>query len=159
MKSVKPMTDTLAAGGGFASSSGAHTPVSRWGPPAAVIVAVVAVSLAVSWADPSTPGGLISSCPSKLLFHIDCPGCGSLRMINSLAHGDVGAALRFNAVGVLGLIVLGYTYVRWTWGRVREVSIIPWHARRFAPHVVLCVVLVWAVVRNIPVAQFTGLYV
>jgi len=40
-------------------------------------------------------------CPTKALLDIDCPGCGGMRMVYSLLHGDIGAALRYNALSVI----------------------------------------------------------
>lgn len=43
----------------------------------------------------------------QCVFHqvtgLDCPGCGSLRAMHALLHGNVAAALRFNAFLVLSL--------------------------------------------------------
>jgi hypothetical protein len=56
---------------------------------------------AVVWlGNPAVPGGILPVCPTKALFGIDCPGCGSLRMINSLLHLDLTEALRYNALGL-----------------------------------------------------------
>lgn len=127
--------------------------------PLAVAAGAAAAAAFIWAADPTTPGGVIPECPTKHYLHVICPGCGSMRMIYSLLHLDLASAFRFNAVGVLALFVLAYAYFRWTWGRLRGVRPVPWHARRYAPHIVLAVVAVWLVVRNIPVAPFTSLRV
>ena len=46
--------------------------------------------------DPST-AGFYPRCPSKALTGYDCPGCGSLRGMHALLHGDFAGAWRFNA--------------------------------------------------------------
>jgi hypothetical protein len=33
------------------------------------------------------------TCPSKYLFHVDCPGCGLQRSIIALLEGDLAASL------------------------------------------------------------------
>ena len=45
-------------------------------------------------------------CLFTAIFGVRCPGCGSLRALHALAHGDLKAALAFNAplVYVLPLI-------------------------------------------------------
>jgi hypothetical protein len=40
-------------------------------------------------------------CHWKRFTGIDCPGCGMTRCFISLAHGDIGAAWRFNPAGFL----------------------------------------------------------
>ena len=52
-------------------------------------------------------------CLWKWIFHFDCPGCGSLRALSQLAHGDVMAAWNFNKFIFLELIVLLGINVYW----------------------------------------------
>lgn len=127
--------------------------------PVVVAGAVALVCVGVTLADPTTPGGAIPVCPSKALLGINCPGCGSSRMLYSLLHGDLSAALHFNALGLLALGALLYSYLAWTRSRVTGRTGTPWHLRRHAPNIVLAVVLIWFVIRNIPIAPFTGLRV
>src|SRR6266513_4699752 len=42
-------------------------------------------------------------CPLHAMTGLHCPGCGSLRAVHSLLHGDIGAALHFNALLILSL--------------------------------------------------------
>nr|WP_200799460.1 DUF2752 domain-containing protein [Williamsia sterculiae] len=127
--------------------------------PAAVGVAAAAGCAAIWFADPTTPGGIIPVCPTKALFGIDCPGCGGCRMIYALLHGDVPAALHYNAVALVGVVLLMTAYVTWIVGRVRGRRLPGWQHLRYAPAVTLVVIAVWFVIRNIPVAPFTGLHV
>src|ERR1700743_2651601 len=66
--------------------------------------------------DPTTPHGPLPVCPTKALLGIDCPGCGTLRMLYSLMHGDVLAAARFNALGLVAVMLLIWAYGVWTYG-------------------------------------------
>ena len=79
--------------------------LSRLAAPAGVAALSACVCAAVVWADPTTPGGPIPPCPTRALFGLWCPGCGSSRMLYSLLHLDVPSALRYNAVGVLAVLV------------------------------------------------------
>lgn len=98
-------------------------------------------------------------CPTKLLLGIDCPGCGSLRMVYSLLHGDLLAALRFNAVGLVALILLVWAYGAWTYGRIVGRDIRTWQHQRWAAMTALVVVSVWFVIRNLPFGPFVVLHV
>lgn len=40
--------------------------------------------------------GWIPKCPFHLLTGLDCPGCGSQRMIHALLHGDLAGAWQAN---------------------------------------------------------------
>ena len=115
--------------------------------------------VAVWVGDPTTPGGPLPVCPTKLLLGIDCPGCGSLRMIYSLMHGDVLAALRFNAVGLIALVLLFWAYAAWTYGRLVNRRVRSWQHWRWSALVTLVVVSVWFVIRNLPFEPFVSLRV
>ncbi|MEB3984083.1 DUF2752 domain-containing protein [Mycobacterium sp. 663a-19] len=129
------------------------------GAPLLVAASTTAVC-AFTWvADPTTPGGPMPVCPTKALLGIDCPGCGSARMLYSLLHGDVTAAARFNALALVALVLLVVAYGAWTYGRVTGRRIRGWQHRRWSAAVTLAVVLAWFVVRNIPAAPFNALYV
>lgn len=115
---------------------------------------------AATWfGDPTTPGGPLPVCPTKLLFGITCPGCGSLRMIYSLLHGDFAAAIRYNALAVLTLALLSYAYATWTYMRLTGRATRSWQHHRCSAPIALVVVLVWFVVRNLPFAPFAALHV
>jgi len=129
------------------------------GPPLGVAV-VAGLACCVLWVgDPLTPGGILPVCPTKALLGIDCPGCGSLRMIYSLLHGDVLGALRFNALGLVSVLFLLWAFGAWTYGRFVGRRISSWQHQRWSAAVALVLVSVWFVVRNLPTAPFTSLYV
>lgn len=133
----------------------ASTLAGRLAAPAVVGAGAVAVCAAVAWADPTTPGGVIPPCPTFTLFGVLCPGCGLSRMLYSLVHLDVAAALHYNALGVVATGVLAAAFAIWTVSRIRNVPAPRWG--RWTPHLVLAVVAVWFVARNIPAAPFTAL--
>lgn len=125
-----------------------------------VVAASATIACAAIWAgDPTTPGGPLPVCPTKALLGIDCPGCGSLRMLYSLMHGNVGAAARFNALALVASVLLVWAYLAWTYGRVAGRHIRSWQHWRWSPMVTLCLVATWFVVRNIPIEPFNWLYV
>jgi hypothetical protein len=131
--------------------------LTRLTAPLGVAVLAGAGCAAVWWGDPMTAGGPLPVCPSKALFGIDCPGCGGLRMMYSLLHGDLGAAVHFNAVALAALPVLVGLWGAWLFARWRGRRLRAWP--RWAVVLVLAVVLAWFVARNIPVAPFTALHV
>jgi hypothetical protein len=140
--------------------------VTRWGVAHAnlgaplVVAASTTLMCAAIWAgDPTTPNGPLPVCPTKALLGIDCPGCGSLRMVYSLMHGNLLAAARFNALGLAAVVLLAWTYFSWTYGRLVGRRIRSWQHGRWAAIVTLSLVLAWFVVRNIPVAPFSALHV
>jgi len=132
---------------------------SGLGAPLAVAAAAVLVCGAVWVGDPTTPNGPLPVCPTKALLGIDCPGCGSLRMLYCLLHGDLLGATRFNALALLAAVLLVWAYLAWTYGRVAGRRIRGWQHRRWSAAVTLILVTAWLVVRNIPFAPFSALHV
>ncbi|NNG96403.1 DUF2752 domain-containing protein [Gordonia araii NBRC 100433] len=127
--------------------------------PLVVVAGAAAVGAAVWFGDPTTPGGHLPTCPTKSLLGIVCPGCGAMRMIYSVMHGDLGAAVAYNAVGLVALVLLIWSFAAycarlWTGRRWRT-----WQHFRYSSMTILVVVLVWFVIRNIPIAPFTALRV
>lgn len=141
-----------------------HSRLLAMAGPAAVAVAGCTGCALVLWGDPTTPGGPLPVCPTKALLGITCPGCGSMRMVYSLLHGDLGAAVHFNAVALVALPLLAGAWVAWALARWRGRPLRCWQQRydlrkSRAPLVAGIVLAVWLVVRNIPVEPFTSLRV
>lgn len=131
----------------------------RFGAPALVAAAAVSVCAAVWRCDPTTPGGLLPVCPTKSLFGLDCPDCGALRMLYALLHGDLAAALRFNALALTALVLAVPLYAVWAYGRARSRRIVRWPDYRWTAPVAIAVISAWFVVRNLPFGPFTALRV
>ena len=100
--------------------------------------------------------GFYPKCGLYTLTGLHCPGCGSLRALHHLSHGEVLAALDSNAVLTLGLIVsLVWGLARWWRGRL-----FPWQrALTGGRGVVVGMVLVvlFGVLRNLPWFPFVVL--
>ena len=124
------------------------------------VAALAGCACAAIWiGDPIQPGGVLPACPTKVLLGIDCPGCGSLRMLYSLMHGDLLAALRFNAVGLVAVALLVWAFGAWTYGRISGRRVRSWQNYRWSATIALVVVTVWFVIRNLPFEPFASLYV
>lgn len=143
--------------GAVSAARRAQGTAARVAAPLGLAVLAGAGCAAVWWGDPATPGGPLPVCPFKALFGVDCPGCGGLRMLYSLLHGDLGAAVHFNALALVALPVLAAVWGAWLRARWRDrpLPALP----RWSVLLVTAVVLAWFVVRNVPVAPFTALHV
>ncbi|OZM74628.1 hypothetical protein CFN78_04005 [Amycolatopsis antarctica] len=128
-------------------------------PPLAVTAAAGVCCAGVLLADPTTPGGPIPVCPTRAWFGLVCPGCGGMRMLYSLLHGDLAAAAHFNAVALAFLVLLLASLVTWTVGRVRGRHLRGWQHLRFAPLAAGVVLGGWLLVRNLPFPPFEALRV
>ncbi|MFD7454988.1 DUF2752 domain-containing protein [Kitasatospora sp. NPDC059827] len=134
-----------------APTTSAPPPVlRRTVPPLAALAAVAVPAGYVAAVDPNAPGHY-PDCPFLAATGWWCPGCGGLRCVHALAHGDLTGALHDNAVAVLLFAVLALLWLRWAWAALTggppvRVSV---GARRWA--LIGLLVLVFAVVRNLPV--------
>ena len=95
--------------------------------PAAVAVVCGAATLLVAAVDPHEAGHY-PTCPSLLITGWYCPGCGSLRAVHDLAHGNVAGAMDMNP---FALVAIAWLVWRWGWwlaaslGRGRSVRPAP----------------------------------
>jgi hypothetical protein len=115
--------------------------------PAATLLLAGAAAAVVATVDPNQPGHY-PTCPFLLLTGHWCPGCGSLRAVHALAHGDLGEALARNPLAVallpLAVVLWGLWVRRRLTGRPRT-----WAAPGWAIWALLAVVLVFWVLRNL----------
>jgi Protein of unknown function (DUF2752) len=79
---------------------------------AGYVGAFFAGGLALSALYATTGVGLL--CPFRALTGWACPLCGGTRMGAALLHGDVLAALGFNPLALMGLVILGVLGALWT---------------------------------------------
>ncbi|BBX02146.1 hypothetical protein BST36_14365 [Mycolicibacterium moriokaense] len=93
--------------------------------------------------DPHSPGFVFWPCPFYAITGLYCPGCGGMRMVHDVLHGDLAAAVVDNVVALVGLPLL------LAWYLVRRRSGKPWMTP-VAAVVILGIALTWTVVRNLP---------
>jgi hypothetical protein len=118
--------------------------------PFAAVTAAGLVAAATLYAvDPNEPGHY-PTCPFLAMTGWYCPGCGALRGLHDLLHGDVAGALARNPMMVLAVPYLLLAWVTWilrATGRraPRSTSLPPW-----AIWALLAVVVAFGVLRNLP---------
>lgn len=118
--------------------------------------AALAAGAAVAYVgavDPNEPGHY-PTCPFLMLTGLYCPGCGGLRAIHALAHGDPVTALGLNLLVVAMVPVLALLWGRWvlrSWRGVplKGISIRPSYVWAF-----LALMIVFWIVRNVAFGEF-----
>lgn len=133
----------------LSSSLSARKPatVAAWLASAVLATGALVLVYAV---DPRTPGNY-PPCLFLFLTGCYCPGCGTLRALHSLLHGNLRHALGYNTLTVALLPFLGAAYV---FGFTRAVPGQPFPRFRISSRVAwvtLAVILTFWVVRNVPV--------
>lgn len=130
--------------------------MNRWIIAGTALAGTVGLGAYLYLVDPNNPSNAYPKCPLKLLTGIDCPGCGGLRATHSLLHGDILGALDHNLLAFIILPVMLYALLRYVMAQFdRPLPPIP--TRRFMAWAVPVFVLVFTVVRNIPVGPFAYL--
>ncbi|MET9080619.1 DUF2752 domain-containing protein [Streptomyces sp. NPDC090075] len=116
--------------------------------PVSVLGAVVGAFAYVGTVDPNQPGHY-PVCPLYRFTGLYCPGCGGLRSAHAFVHGDLLAALRDNAAGVVAYLAFAVVWTVWVVravrGRPARIVLRPVQMWTLG-----ALVLVFTVVRNLP---------
>jgi Protein of unknown function (DUF2752) len=124
-----------------------------WVEPAGFLVAGLGACAYIRLVDPNHSGAY-PQCPTKMLTGLDCPLCGATRAVHSLIDGNLVGAMDHNLLFVLSLPLLAYAFVAWTSTRMgRPMKPLP----VTNPRVIISVgvlMVVFAVVRNLPMMPF-----
>lgn len=115
----------------------------------AVLLAAGVAALPVLYAINPAQSRLFPLCPFLWLTGWQCPGCGSLRAMHQLLHGELGAALALNPLMIILLPLLLFVFTRQFAVRLRPSS------REFVLPAswtwgLLWLTLAWTVARNLP---------
>ena len=129
-------------------------PTARTGGRRAVLLPMGAAAAAlvvtgyVAAVDPNAAGHY-PTCPFLAITGWYCPGCGALRAVHALAHGDLVTALARNPFAV---VAVGYLVVAWVIWLDRTARGRPqrWLAPPWVLYAVLAAVVTFGVLRNVP---------
>ncbi|WP_371409984.1 DUF2752 domain-containing protein [Micromonospora zamorensis] len=132
----------------------------RWAVP---LAAVGCVAIGMGYALFSNPThaapDAAPTCLLKLTTGLDCPGCGGTRALWYVLHADLPAAARHHFLFVFALPFLAYLFVAWAGNQA-----FGWRLPelRLSSKVIVGFMGAWlafSVLRNLPWAPFTSLYV
>ncbi|MDO4574494.1 MAG: DUF2752 domain-containing protein [Planctomycetia bacterium] len=95
-------------------------------------------------------------CPFHFLTGLYCPGCGSTRSLHYLLQGDVATSFRYQPLMFPTLLILAVLYAQQAllalFGKTFTLP-----GARLLGQIVLIVVVVYFVLRNLPLACFDSL--
>lgn len=118
--------------------------------PLITIGSLAAATLALHLRDPHQQGSW-GFCPLEL-SGIYCPGCGGLRAVNDLTHGDLGGAASSNLLVSAGIPIAVILLALWAlraW-RGTPPRRLPARAQRVLWSVAAVLALAFVVLRNLP---------
>ncbi|HEY6794547.1 MAG TPA: DUF2752 domain-containing protein [Kineosporiaceae bacterium] len=116
--------------------------------PGLVGVVGAAGVLLVTLVDPEQPGHY-PVCPTLALTGVYCPGCGGLRALHALTHGEPGLALHRNPVVVLALPFVVWGYLAWVRRRALDRTA-TWLPSPALTSSLVALLAVFTVLRNLP---------
>jgi hypothetical protein len=99
------------------------------------LVFVLVLTVGVSVRDPHEHGSW-GICPTYGIFGVFCPGCGSLRALYDLVHGDIAASVGHNLLLIPAVLFVAWTTVRPPgprWSRAWLVAVIVFTVARNLP--------------------------
>ncbi len=121
------------------------------------IAAAGVACIAVWYFDPSKES-FFPVCPLYRFTGIACPGCGLTRGFHALFHGDIPAALGYNAMIPVFSVLLGFFFVSMLLFAVRGKGLGGGKVPAKALWAILVIAGIFSVVRNIPAYPFNLLY-
>jgi len=132
-----------------------------WVAPAALLTCFVGLAATVLATDPTDDLGP-TTCAFKLVTGFDCPGCGGTRAFYYVLTLNLPEAARNHALAVFAAPFLAYLYISWALRRV--FPSVTWRLPQFrlTASMASMFLIAWGaywVIRNLPFAPFTLLYV
>ena len=118
------------------------------------LAALVAL-LAVVGVFPPTANSWYPKCMSYQLAGIHCPGCGMTRAVHFALNGRLADAVSQNALVFVVVPYLIYVFLSGLWHYLWQTPLRKSRWPKWATYSLFALLLVFTVVRNIPVEPFT----
>jgi hypothetical protein len=128
----------------------------RHGPVAALVLLAAAGLILLRIFDPAQ-SGIFPPCPVRYLTGLYCPGCGSLRAVHALLHGDLRRAWAMNPLAMTLLPFIGYGLISEVHAHFRGRALPGMMLPATAIRALCVIILLFGVVRNLPLHPFDWL--
>lgn len=133
---------------------GRFSPYVERGLKLACVSGAICVALFVLFVFNPANSSFYVPCPFHRLTGLYCPGCGSLRAIHQLLHGNLLAAFALNPLMVLSLPFLGYWFVSCGVLALRKRPLVSVIIPSFWIWLILLIILLFWILRNITLYPF-----
>ena len=98
---------------------------------------------------------IIFYCPFHMLTGLYCPGCGTLRGLHYLAHGNFLKFINCNPLAFLSIPFLVYSFCVFFYKEITGKELKNFFIRPFFIWLLLAIILIFWVLRNIPKYPFS----
>jgi hypothetical protein len=120
---------------------------------AALLAAIAGGAVLLEVFDPAR-SGIFPPCPLRYLTGWYCPGCGSLRAIHQLLHGNLRAAWALNPLTVILLPFLTYGLASFALLELRGRGLPQPFLRANWIRALCAVIILFGIARNLPMHPF-----
>ena len=120
---------------------------------AAGFVAGLAGFVLLRFFDPAT-SGIFPPCPLHYLTGLYCPGCGSLRALHQLLHGNLHEAWALNPLTVVLLPFLAYGLASEIRLAIHGKRLPEWQLSGRSIYMLFAVIVLFGIARNLPIYPF-----
>ncbi|MEO6050673.1 MAG: DUF2752 domain-containing protein [Pyrinomonadaceae bacterium] len=124
---------------------------------AGAVATMAGGSVFTAYLNPST-AHFFPVCPLFALTGFACPGCGLTRGFHALFHGDIETAVDFNALIPVWAVIFGWVFVSMLLLAVRGRGLPMWPTWPRFLWTFMIVLLVFGLIRNLPIYPFTILF-
>lgn len=126
---------------------------AAWHRPVALAAAAAAGTALLAVGNPDTTH--VPLCPLKAITGLDCPFCGSLRAVHSLARLRVGEALDHNVIVTLAVPFVVVGWLLWLRGTIAGRPA-PAPVPRWATTAAVGLLVAFGIARNLPAFAWLG---
>ncbi|OGF50985.1 MAG: hypothetical protein A2231_06415 [Candidatus Firestonebacteria bacterium RIFOXYA2_FULL_40_8] len=95
-------------------------------------------------------GGIYPLCPTHYLTTLSCPGCGSLRAMHNLLHGNIKEAFYFNPLMILALPILAVWFLLYILKSVFAVKLPEVKLKPAIWWLLISGIILFMILRNLP---------
>jgi len=137
-----------------------NRPQAKWLISVSVVIVLIGMAVCLYRSDPGHGGSrFLPRCGLYTWTGLHCPGCGNTRAAHALLHGGFRSAVDQNALFVLAspFLLFGAARTWCSWMFPGKIQRLPIRWRRSYSLFLVWIVIVFAVLRNIPQYPFTWL--
>jgi len=122
-----------------------------------VLLIVILVLAALFFVIDPTKHSIFPRCIFNSLTGYYCPGCGSQRAIHSLLHLDFAGVVNYNFLFIPAFLLIFYYYLHPVFNKIFRWKLPNVFYFKSTPWVIFAFVIIFWVLRNLPVYPFSVL--
>jgi len=119
------------------------------------LIILVSIAVIVLFYFAPGEGGIYPPCPTHYLTNFSCPGCGSLRALHNLLHGNIKEAFFFNPLMVMVLPFLTVWFLLYVLKSIFAVKLPEVKLKPAIWWLIISGIILFMILRNLSFYPFT----